>query len=204
MKQKYKPALYWLTLAPVFFVIGVGGGTAILLKKVLNPPAEATFVAPITRTFEIDKPGSYILNHNYKATFNGHQFDNVPNLPESAVIRLKNSEGEIQMQESWGSGSTSQTDSRKEIGRFEIASPGDYTLSVSGLAEPHLITFGESVMMGIVGAAAIGLLLNLIGWFGAPAVVILVLSQRLKNKRLYKSLHPDEFQRDKKMSVDSL
>lgn len=191
MDQKLKPSIYWLALAPLLFLAGVGGGTAVLLKKILDPPAEATFVAPITRTFKIKNPGSYVLSHNYKAIFNGHQFDNPPNLPESAVISLKNSGGAINMEESWGSGSTSSTDSRKEIGRFEITEPGDYTLSISGLPEPHLITLGKSVIMGIVSTAAVCILLNLIGWFGAPAVIIIVLSQRLKNKRLHQSLNKE-------------
>lgn len=194
MKRKYKPSLWWIALAPIILIIGVGGGTAILLTQVLNQGAEETFVAPTTRTFDIESPGTYIVSHDYKIVFRGKSYDQPAALPEKAYISLKNESGELTMDKSWGSGSASGKHERKEVGRFKIKKPGTYTLSISDLAEPHVMTFGQSVIVQIILASIASFVLNIAGWFGGPALVIIVLTKRLLAKRKFRSEHPEFFE----------
>jgi len=194
VKRKYKPSLWWLAVAPVIFLLGVGGGTALLLSQVIGQGGEFSFVAPTTQTFDVEEAGTYVLSHDYKVVFEGMAYDKPVALPGPVSISLKGDGGEVEMDESWGSGSTSADHERKEVGRFKIADPGSYTLSISGLDEPRVMTLAQSVIIRIVFAAIASLLLNLLGWFGGPAIVIMVLATRLKNKRRFRSEHPELFE----------
>ena len=194
MKPKYKPSLWWLALAPLFLVVGVGGGTTILLKEVLRPASSSTFVAPAVRTFDLTEPGTYVLSHDYRIAFMGRKYEEDANLPDGTAVSLKGPDGDVAMEESWGSGSTSEEHERKEIGRFEIRTPGSYVLTVEGLDSPRVLTFSQSVIARIILSAAASILLSLLGWFGAPAVVIVVLSARLRDKRRFRAEHPEMFE----------
>jgi hypothetical protein len=195
-KRKYKPSLWWLAVAPVVFLLGVGGGTTLMLKQVLGQGGEISFVAPTTRTFEVEDPGTYVLSHDYKVTFEGMPYDKPAALPGQVSISLKGDDGEVEMADSWGSGSTSADHERQEVGRFKIAKPGSYTLSISGLAEPRVLTLAQSVIVKIVFATIACLLLNLFGWFGGPAIVIMVMATRLTNKRRFRSERPELFEEE--------
>lgn len=184
------PSLWWLALAPLLLLSGVGGGTFILLDQVLNTAGEVSFTVPSVRTFEVEKPGTYVLSHDFKVVFNGRPYSNQPTLPEGTLISLKGPAGYVQMDPSWHSSITSEAHERQETGRFRLYEPGDYTLSVTGLNGQHVLTFGRSNLLGIVAAAAICIILNLAGWFGAPALVITILVMRLRHKRYLSSLKP--------------
>ncbi len=194
MKPRYKPSLWWIALAPILLITGVGGGTALLLTEVFNTGTEITFTAPADRTFTIDDPGTYIISHDYRTYFRGRKYDEDPQLPESTQVSIKGPSGDVPIKESWGSGSTSEEHSRVEVGRCEITSPGEYTLSVSGLPAPRVMTFSQSVIVRIVFSAIASILLSLLGWFGAPALVIIVLSNRLKDKRRLRAENPQLFE----------
>ncbi len=194
MKRKYKPSLWWIALAPIILIVGVGGGTTILLTQILNQGGEETFVAPMTRTFDIESPGTYIVSHDYKIVFRGKSYDRPAALPDKTFISLKGKSGELEMDESWGSGSTSGEHERKEVGRYSIEEAGAYTLSISGLTDPHVMTFSQSVIGQIILAAIASFILNIAGWFGAPAIVIIVLSRRLLNRRKFRSENPELFE----------
>lgn len=191
MKRKYTPSLWWIALAPLFLVVGVGGGTTLLLREVLHRGTEITFKAPVSRTIAIDDPGTYILSHDYRIMYRGKKYEEDPALPESAQITLMGPDGAITMEKSWGSGSTSEEHSRIEIGRFEIPAPGDYALTVANLPSPRVMTLSESVIVQIIMSAIASILLSLLGWFGAPAVVIVVVAKRIRNKRRFRAEHPE-------------
>ena len=183
MKQKPKPSLWWLVAAPLLFLLGAGGGTALLIWQVIGLHKGETFPVPSTQTFNLDEPGTYILWHDHKITFQGKVYNKPESLPDQAVISLKHDGTEIPMRGSWGSGTTSGQHEKKEIGRYIIEMPGQYTLSASGFDEERVFSFGRSGLKGVLWATVACLLLNLLGWFGAPVIIVVVLVQRARKKK---------------------
>lgn len=183
MTHKKKPSLWWLILAPIIFVLGAGGGTALLIWRVIGLHEGEIFLVPSTQTFQIVEPGTHILWHDYKITFEGTVYNKPESLPDQARIILTHDGEEVPMRKSWGSSSISGTHEKKEIGRYKIATPGDYRLSVEGFSEKRVFSFGRSELKEVLFAALGCLLLNLGGWFGAPAIVIVVLVIRTRRNR---------------------
>ena len=128
MSDKIKPSLWWLAFAPVMFLIGAGGGTSLLVWQVLGLNAGQPFPVPSKQEFKIDEPGTYVLWHNYKITFNGTVYNKPESLPGQAEILLTHEGREVPMKSSWGVTTTSGNHEKKEIGRHEIDTSGEYTL----------------------------------------------------------------------------
>jgi len=177
-----KPSLWWLALAPLVFILGVGGGTALLIRQVLYLPAPRTFLVPSVQTFEVTKPGTYLLWHDYRILFQNKAYNKPPFPPDQTQIHLRFGEREIPSESTWGTTTTSGIHEKKEIGRYALDAPGTYTLSVSGLEETHVFSFGRSGIQGIIWAAIACLFLNLLGWFGAPILIAAVLILRERSR----------------------
>jgi hypothetical protein len=184
MINKKKPTLWWLALAPIIFVLGAGGGTALLILRIIGLHEGQTFLVPSTQDIHIVEPGTYILWHDDKITFEGTVYNKPESLPDQAKIVLTHDGEKIPMRTSWGSGSTSGTHEKKEVGRYQLETPGEYTLSVEGFSENRVFSFGRSELKGVLVAALVCLLLNLLGWFGAPAIFIIVLVMRAQRKKV--------------------
>jgi len=178
MKIERKPSLWWLVLAPLIFLLGAGGGTALLIVRIASLSKGETFLAPVERSFAIEEPGTYILWHDYRILFEGRAFNTEPSLPSGAGIRLSHRGEEIPTARSWGATVTSGQHEKSEVARYVIEEPGEYTLAITGLHEDHVFSFARSGVKGILGAAFACLLLNLLGWIGAPVVIIVVLVRR--------------------------
>ncbi|NQT18628.1 MAG: hypothetical protein HQ592_02905 [Planctomycetes bacterium] len=185
MKQEIRPSLSWLLLAAIVFVVGAGGGTALLVTKIIDLPKGKTFIVPSTQTFNIDRPGTHTLWHDYRITFKGKVYNKPEELPDQATITLENEQtGEvIPMSESWHSTVTSGQHEKTEIGSYNIEQAGTYVLSVTGLDDEHVFSFGRSYLKGLIGAILACVVLSLLGVFGAIAIVIVVLVARSRNKR---------------------
>lgn len=174
MNPKRNPSLGWLALAPLLFLLGVGGGTAILFRQIMQLPAGHTFQAPSVQTIDITESGTYLLWHNNRVLFNGTVFNKTAFLPDQTVIRLEQDGQVISPQRSWGATTTSGQRQKIEVGRYNLTQPGSYRLSVSGFTEPHVFTFGQSALGNLFMASILCLILNLIGWFGTPLFIALI------------------------------
>jgi hypothetical protein len=183
MKQKIKPSLWWLIAAPLLFLLGAGGGTALLIWQVLGLHKGEPFLVPSTQTIKIEKKGTYILWYDYKIVFQGKVFHKSESLPDQCVIKMQHEEMVIPMSGTWGTSMTSGQHEKKEIGRYTIDKPGEYTLSVLGFEDERVCSFSRSGLKGVLGAAVACLFLNLLGWFGAPGVVLAVLMLRSRSQK---------------------
>jgi len=183
MNTKPKPSLWWLALAPVLFILGVGGGTAILIYQTFTLPPGQTFLVPSVQTVEVKEPGTYLLWHDNRILFQGKVYNKPAFLPDQAVIRLEFEGREIPSQSTWGASTTSNQHEKREIGRYALDELGTYTLAVSGFTEEHVFSFGRSALKKIVGAAIACGILNLIGFLGAPILIAVVLILRDRSRK---------------------
>jgi len=190
MNPKLKPSLWWLVLAPILFILGVGGGTAILIWQVLMLPPGQTFRVPSVQTVEVTEPGTYLLWHDNRILFQGKAYNKPRYLPDQAIIHLEIEGREIPTQSSWGATTTSGQHEKQEIGRYVLTEPGDYTLSVSGFTEEHVFSFRRSELKGIMGAAIVCGILNLMGFLSAPILIAVVMILRDRSKKNLKPPSP--------------
>jgi hypothetical protein len=180
-KMKQKPSLWWLAVAPLVFILGAGGGTALLMWQVLGSHGGDTFLVPSTQTFAIEEPGTYVLWHDHQIVFEGKSFSKSDGLPDQAIIKLTHQQTEVPMSGTWGATVTSGQHEKKEVGRFTIDQPGSYVLSASGFTEEHVFSFARSGVGRVIWAALLCLLLNLIGWLAPPVILIIVLVMRSRS-----------------------
>jgi len=181
MKPKRKPSLWWLVLAPLLFILGMGGGTAILIYQVMRLPAGETFRAPSVQTIEVTEPGTYLVWHNNRISFDGTFYNKSAFLPDQTTIRLEQDGHVIAPRRSWGSSTSSEQSQKVEVGRYDLTEKGVYTLSITGFTEPHIFSFGRSDLSKLFMAAIVCLILNLIGWFGTPIFIALIFILRSRS-----------------------
>ncbi len=91
MKQKVRPSLWWFATAPLLFLLGAGGGTALLVAQIIGLHGGETFLAPSTQALSIEEAGTYILWHDHQIIFQGKTYNKPEGLPDQAVIRLEGS-----------------------------------------------------------------------------------------------------------------
>jgi hypothetical protein len=181
MNPKRKPSLGWLVLAPLLFILGVGGGTAILIHQIMQLPAGHTFQVPSVQTIDITEPGTYLLWHNNRIEFEGTVYNKAAFLPDQTVIRLEKNGQVIPPRHSWDATTTSGNHQKIEVGRYDLTQMGAYRLSVSGFTEPHVFSFGRSALGKLLMAGILCLILNLIGWFGTPLFIALIFILRSRS-----------------------
>ena len=183
MTAKQKPSLWWLATAPLIFFLGVFGGTALIVWQAINLNEGDPFIAPSIQTINIEQAGTYALWNDYKINYNGKIYSKPEDLPDQTTISLKINDKNIKMLKSWNSSSASGQHEKLEVGRYCIEVPGTYILEISGLTEDRVFSFGRSNMSGLLWAAVSCLILNLLGWLGAPAIIIIVMVKRNKGEK---------------------
>ena len=183
--MKRGPSLWWMAVAALLFLFGAGGGIALLVWQIMGLDGSDPFLAPSTQELRLDVPGTYILWHDYQITFEGTVYNKEPTLPDQTVLRLTHDGKELPMASLWGSTVTSGQHAKMEVGRYEIETPGAYTLHVGGFNEPRVLSFAQSRLKDIFLAVLGCLFLSLLGWLGSPIIIVVVLilrSQRPKER----------------------
>lgn len=175
-------------LAPLIFLSGVGGGTFVLIRQMITLPDDDTFSAPASRTLRINEPGKYVLWHDYKVMFNGRMYNKPEALPDQTVISLTRDGREIPGNPSLSSCVTSGQNEKRSVMRYQLDEAGEYMFSITGLDEERIFSFGPSRIKDILFAIALCLVLNLFGWIGAPAVVVIVLVKRAGGSKTGKTM----------------
>ena len=185
MNRQTKPSLWWLLLAAIVFVVGTGGGAGLLIWQIIDLPEGRTFLVPSTQTFTIDRPGKYMLWHDYKITFQGKVYNKPKDLPDQTTIVLENKQtGEkAPMTESWASAVISGGHEKTSVQSYRIEQVGTYVLSVTGFDDERVFSFQRSYVKGLIGAILACIVLILIGWLGAPAIILLILVARSRNRK---------------------
>ena len=174
-----------MLLAALVFVVGVGGGIALLISRIIDLPKGRTFLVPSTQTFTIDQPGTYVLWHDYHIIFKGKVYSKPEGLPDQATIVLENKQTreEIPMSGSWHSEVSSGEHKKSEVGSYRIEQAGTYVLSVTGFDGEYVCSFVRSHLKGMLGAIVGCVVLDLTGLLGATAIIIFILVARSRNRK---------------------
>jgi ABC-type multidrug transport system fused ATPase/permease subunit len=137
-----------------------------------NTP-EYTFAAPGTTEFNITKEGTYYLWNDYKTTFNSKTYNLEQDLPENISFSLKNNnkkEAEDMTEDSSESNTVWNTE-RVSVGYYDL-SPGKYTMTVSGIDETRIFSFGKNQLEKMFPYIGIGMITAILS---TPISLILIL-----------------------------
>jgi len=162
-----------------------------LFQAMTSIPSDAVqFSTPGSTSFELADPGPYVLSHDARAVFQGQVYDNSSDLPDRLRISLVNTDtgNEIYMRRGIGTRRLSERHVRHTVGKFDVETPGNYELSVTGDNKVRIFAMGPSYMGKLTMAAVACAGLNLVGWIGALVITMTVLVKRIHMKRLL----PDE------------
>jgi hypothetical protein len=139
---------------------------------------------------QVDQPGTYLFWHDARGGYGDRAFDNPLQLPEGMTLSMIHAESgeETVIRPVRGLPEKSRGHVRCAVGRCRIERPGDYRIAVSGGDGQRLFSFGPSLTRSLVTAVVACGVLNMVGWGGALAIVILVTAERTRIQRL----RPDE------------
>jgi hypothetical protein len=139
---------------------------------------DITFRVPGSSEISIEDPGRYYLWNNYSTVFEDRSYSFDKELPHGLSFSLieKDSGSTILMKCDSSTSSESGNQKKISIGYYELANPGQYTLSVSGNTENRVFSFGKSFFgKGLLffGGMILGMVLAFAAAICALVLVIL-------------------------------
>lgn len=153
--------------------------------------AEEQFLAPGEVSVEWEAPGEYMVWYNYRATYEGNEYDFPSSLPEGLTVEATDAEtGEEASWEPFGDGMDFtlelNDEARKGIGLLGIDKPGTYSVRVSGDFEPRVFAVGTSVFGEVFkGIGPLFIAALLVGICGAAFLIIgIVMMVRGRSEKL--------------------
>lgn len=147
------------------------------------------FSAPGSKDFELTTKGEYYLWNDYETTFEDKKYLLPEDLPDNVKYELKDESGKV-IQNFNSSTSQSQDvfgTARRSIGYYSL-DPGKYTLTISGLKEKRIFSFGINkvehlgpyIGIGILAALLTTPISFIIVWIG----IILLIRAGIQKSRI--------------------
>lgn len=182
MKGGRKISLWWLVLAPIvfgLFAMGAPVGLVFVLARI--PERTVKFLAPGQHTVTVEKPGVHILWYDASTIYEGRVYNKPRRLPDGVQISLIRAEsGEsVPMTTSFSMSRGMSGDKESySVGKFDISTPGQYIVEIEGEMEPRVFSFAPSDWKYVLVTFAGVMVVSLVGWVGAAAIVVIVLIKR--------------------------
>lgn len=186
MDERVRPGRGWYVIAALTFVICVGGGIALFVSSILDVlPKGMQFLVPGSTTITVERAGKYVLWHDARTVYRGRVFNKPKELPDGVEISLKSRDsGErVTMESNPSMSYSSGSHQSYSIANFDIGTPGEYELVVSGDIDEMVFSFGRSRLFEIIAGIAGGVALQLIGLVGASVLAVVVFIKRVQAKR---------------------
>ncbi len=185
MSPQVKPGLWWLLLAAVLMVGGTAIGFGILIDRIRSEMGsqELRFLAPATVSVTVEEPGTYVLWHDHRATFESRIYHNRASLPGGTRIELSHNGVLVTPARSWNANVQIGDHEKSEVARYRLEYPGKYDLTVSGFSDERVMSLSQPDVQGWVRAIVLFLFFNALAWIAGPAIFIVVFVLRSQNRR---------------------
>ncbi|MCE5280413.1 MAG: hypothetical protein ABFD92_19470 [Planctomycetaceae bacterium] len=183
-------------IAVILGVIGIGagiwGGASMFHSgmSVLNDMFAHEYVVPGRHVVDLQKPGVYVVWHEYFARKDGKTYDASPDMEMNISIRHRETGRQVVLQEMGGRSEKIDTPDRKAmaVGTFSIREPGQYLLEVTaeeneGQTVLAIGTAPDEKVLSSVGPACGVLLLAGLALLGALVFGIIAIVRMSTYKR---------------------
>ena len=146
----------------------------LIMISVLFPGGspEHVFAAPGEIKINITKEGTYYLWNDYETEFNSKTYKSPETLPDNITYSLTDATGK-KVDDITEDSSESQTvwnTKRASVGYYDLT-PGEYTLSISGLDETRIFSFGRNTTEEMLPYIGIGILAAMLS---TPIALIII------------------------------
>jgi hypothetical protein len=175
------PSRGWYLIAVLVFLGGAIGGTGFFLWFLFTSIGGGQpFLIPGTMTLEATNPGTYVLWYDHVTMFKGQAYHSDASLPHGLRIRItaRGTTREIPLKQGFGGFETVGSLQRSMVGEFEVSQSGSYAIEVTGPFEPRVFSVRRSLTARFFFSIVALLGLDLLGWFGAIAIVVRVFLAR--------------------------
>lgn len=173
----------------VLLVLGFLVPFVLVISLVFLDRDDTSFPGPGTQEFVVEKPAKYYLWNNFYGVHEGKVFSLSEEIPSGTTFVLNKAGSQESVPfESDSSISTSWGDSKKKsIGFFDLTQPGSYVLTISGLNEERLFSWGPSLFGNILAFMAgmfVSILLAISLIIGGIVLIILGIVEHSKKSPL--------------------
>ena len=177
-QKKHVPTRLWYIAALMLVAVSA----AVMIWGILfliNLFGGATdFLAPGRQTFTVERPGRYVIWHKHQTLYEGRTYSSGPSLPDGATIKVFAPDGsEVPMSQSVGATITSGSERSASVCAFDAASPGEYTIEIGELDEPHVMTVRRAMLKQAVSVVLL-ILMGGVGFLAALVVTVITAIRR--------------------------
>ena len=147
-----------IILGVAIFVASIILPAIIIVSMVMARVETTKFKAPGSMQVNIEASGKYSLSNNFTTIYQGKSYSYSAELPDGMNFSLTNNNTgkSVPMQTGFSSTTTSGNEKSKSIGYFEVTTPGQYTVSVTGNKQPRIFSFGKNQPLVVYGFILIG------------------------------------------------
>jgi len=173
------PAAGWYIAAGAIALLGLAAAIALVVWQIVSHQEPVRLAAPGSASFEVSRPGRYVLWHEYRTVFENRTYDAEPKLPANVRFRIEAPDRstvrlDTSASGSWNSGSVQ----REVVAEFDARQAGRYSIAVEADPPPRVIAVGPDPFRPLIKAVLGAIALGAIGIGGGIALGIYVLLRR--------------------------
>lgn len=178
------PGRGWYVIAALLFVLAIASLALEIPAVIRNVGSAVYFLAPGSKVIAVDSPRNFTIWHENRTLFEGRTYNTVAALPGGATITVTGPHGEpVAVTSAGGASVTSGSNESHSVASFEAKIPGNYTVTIAGLPDPHVISVSSFSLGGLLGTILGFTLLQSFCTFGALAIVVLIAIARYRKRQ---------------------
>ena len=184
---KVTPGRWVYALSGGLLVVAIVIAVLIVIGLVRSAEDIQQMVAPGETTMELDATGTYGVFYERDTVFQGQSFSGPEALPGLNVILVSQDTGEqISVRRPFGESFTYDFGDRSGelAGKFEVESPGTYTVTTTGEGPEVVIAIGRYSFRGLFASIGGIIVCALMALVGAVLVIVFFFVRRSNRKRL--------------------
>lgn len=183
-----KKGLKTLIAGIVLLALGIFAVPLTFVVPLINIESnEVQFIVPATFRTKVDEPAKYYLWNIYKTMHEGKKYNQSVDIPDGVQIQIADANGKPMELITDGASFSGNSISTyyNSIGYIDIESPGEITITVTGIKQPRVFSFSRSLfsenMTKLLGGLAACFLLVVVGGGLAIWGIIKLMSSNKKN-----------------------
>ena len=184
---KVTPGRWVYALSGGLLVVAIGAATLIVVGLVRSAEDIQQMVAPGETTMELDATGTYGVFYERDTVFQGQSFSGPAALPGLDVVLVNQDTGEeITVRRPFGESFTYDFGDRSGelAGKFEVETPGTYTVTATGAGPGVIIAIGRYSFRGLFVSIGGIIVCAFMALVGAVLMIVFFFVRRSNRKRL--------------------
>lgn len=162
-------------LAAALALAGAAFAALVVYRFIAGMQDPARFLAPGAGIVVTEKPGSFVIWHEYRTLYEGRTYEAATQLPGGARLRITDPQGrDLEVVASGGTTMRSDTAERASVARFDSLVAGPHRIAIDGDFEPRVIAVGEDFMAPLLTTIGLAMAVAVIGIGAGGALALYV------------------------------